>query len=138
MSEETEDQTPEAEATPATDTAPKTEPQSRQIRAEVAGRLKSIGSTVHNNVVEALYNKEADRRTAAVLKCVEEIEGKEKELNKLFPDVVTYEDEEGKVPTKRYSKERVEQRKKLKEEIGKLNGKLNLALEKNDWSKLLG
>lgn len=142
MSEDTDNQTETTEEDGPVTTAENTPPQakkSREIRAEVVERLKNVGGPVVAALTETLYKREEDRRIAAALKCIDDIEAKERDLRKLdHGDIVTFDDPEGKVPTKRFSAERIKQRKALQEELGKLNSKLEAALVKNDWSKLLG
>lgn len=129
-----EEATPEATPSETTD-KPKA---SREIRADVADRLKSVGEPVRAAVTDILYGREEERRVDAVVKVIDEIETKERDLKKIDRGDIEHRDEEGRVVNSYYSKQRIEERKKLREEIGKLNGKLELALVKGDWSKLLG
>ena len=111
----------------------------QEIRAEVARRLAKAGDLVKEKITDHLFTTELTRRTDATLKVVNDLEAKEKEFAKVStPDNITYDADGKKIGEGTYSKERSETRKKLREEIGKLESKLGAALEKGDWSKILG
>lgn len=112
---------------------------SMDIRAEVTRRVKTeSGNKVRQNIIDALYEAEEKRRTDAVMNIFTQIEAKNKDLaGKSHPDQKFY-DSDGKEKYAVFSKGRVDEIKKLKEEIAKLESKLILAFEKNDWSKVLG
>lgn len=138
MTEETGDTAPEAtEAAPATETTDKREP-AREIRSEVVDRLKVAGPAIVSAVAESLYKREEDRRIAAVLKTVEEIEALEKEVRNLSNGDIQNFDADGKKLPAVFSKERTDKRREALEKLGKAKGKLNKALIDGDWSKLLG
>lgn len=137
MTEESDNQNTTEEAAPAEATTDKREP-AREIRGEVVERLKAAGPAIVGAVAEALYKREEDRRIAAVLKTVEEIEALEKEVRNLSNGDIQNFDGEGKKLPAVFSKERTDKRREALEKLGKAKGKLNKALIDGDWSKLLG
>ncbi len=117
--------------------SPKREP-AREIRAEVAERLKNAAPAIQSAVADSLYQKEEKRRIDAVMKVVDEIDALEKEVKNLSNGDIKTFDAEGKQLPAVFSQERTKARKEAEEKLGKARGKLNKALLEGDWSKLLG
>jgi transcription termination factor NusB len=107
------------------------------IKQTVTDLLKDSGQNVKDQVVNTLFKAELDKRTDACLKVIEKITENEKAYKKANkPDIETFK-EDGKVDTSGYSKAKVEELKKMREEKEKLDTALQNALEKNDFTKLL-
>ena len=107
------------------------------IKETLAEKLLNSGSDVKSNILDTLYNRELTTRTDACLKLLTKIEEKEKELKKLKVSDNNIYDEGGTVVAGGYSKGRIDEIKKVKEELDKLNRALENALENNDFSKAL-
>ena len=107
------------------------------IKNLLAEKLLNSGSTVKSNVIDTLYQNELTTRTNACISLLKKIEAKENELKKSsVADNVIY-DKDGVPLTEGYSKNRVEELKKLRKEITALETALSDALEKNDFTKAL-
>lgn len=107
------------------------------IKEKLAERLLTSGSDVKNNILDTLYNNELKTRTDACLKVLTKIEEKEKELKKLKVSDNNIYDEKGTVVAGGYSKARVDDIKKVSDELERLNKALENALENNDFTKVL-
>lgn len=92
----------------------------KSINIAVAEKLATSGTQVVERVVNRLTEVELGRRADALLKAVE-LSGKlAKDLAKIDrPDVQTF-DGDGKVVTETYTKARLEERKKLRDRIAKV------------------
>jgi hypothetical protein len=106
------------------------------IREEVAESLNTSNVVVKETIVTQLVKIEIDKRVTAVSSALTSLDSSNKELSKLNkPDLQTF-DSEGKVLSESFSKDRVETRKKLKEQIAKIDLAIKEALENNNFEKV--
>lgn len=106
------------------------------IQEAVRENLKSVGPRTRSAVVEYFAQKEADKQAQALIKGLEKLNTLERDYQKINrPDVITY-DAEGKEDSKSFSKARIDERKKLQEQIEKLTNAINKADDNEDFSKL--
>ncbi len=130
------DTTEIAETTAAADDTKAEGPVSISIRDSVRESLKSVGPRTRDAVIEYFAEQEAGKQAQALIKGLEKLNTLERDYQKINrPDVVTY-DAEGKEASKTFSKARIDERKKLQEQIEKLTNAINKADDGNDFSKL--
>jgi len=113
-------------------------PQAKSLKSSVADALAMNGSKqVFDRVRDHLVEDELKRRTDLVLKGLAKKEEIERELRKVKPDQQGL-DLSGKVVSETYSKAKVEEVKKLKEQLNKVEKALEgaLASEKPCFDKL--
>lgn len=106
------------------------------IREAVATALSDLGDNTRARVVEHFANLEAQKRADALvagLNKLTELEREQKKLSK--PDVVTY-NEDGTEASGNYSKERIDARRKLTEQIEKLTKAMDKADDQSDFGDL--
>ena len=107
------------------------------VKNLVADRLVQLAPAVAEAVVETLAAKEHDRRIAAFLAVVEEIDKTTKELYKIKPDNVQF-NLDGSKASETYNKETLESKKKLEEKLAKLNKAIEATeAEPRDFSKVI-
>lgn len=107
------------------------------IAAKVAAKVKELGSAaVEEAAVSIMTDRTVKKRTDAVVAVVDKIDAGERELRKLVPDQVAY-DEAGKKTGETYSKAVVESRGKVTQKLGKLRKALDKALDEGDFSDVL-
>ena len=107
------------------------------IQTEVATRLSSLSKVVYDELVNNLVTAETTRRVDAVTTVFNKAAGLKKDLQKINrPDQQLFT-ADGTVASEAYSKSRLEEIKKLNEQIGKLDQALAAAFDKNDFSKVL-
>ena len=109
----------------------------KSITEAVAKQLSEISPVVNEKVINALVEREVEKRSKLIIDGLEKLRSLQNELKKIKPDVGQSFDENG-VETKptQYSKAKYEERKKLLEQISKLQAALDLAVEQGDISKL--
>ena len=107
------------------------------VKETVANRLANSGATIRNAVVDILVKEETDRRVAATTKAVNKLAELDKELKKLSkPDIETFNaDETPASPV--FSKTRIEEIKKVREQIAKIEKALTEAFDNNNFQKVL-
>lgn len=105
------------------------------ITSVVAERLAQISPQVNERVIEHLVNVELEKRSNAIVSGLENLRGLQNDLKKIKPDQVSV-DENGNEVSATYSKSKFEERKKLLEQIAKVEKALDLAIDKGDMSKL--
>lgn len=108
-----------------------------ELKVLVAEKLASAGPSVKEKVLTNLFDKELDRRTAAVMKIVDKLDAFEKDLKKKEKGDIETFDAKGKALPAVFSKQRNEELKKLRENITKHEKALELAFDKSDFSKVL-
>jgi SMC interacting uncharacterized protein involved in chromosome segregation len=106
------------------------------IKKKVAERLVELAPSVAGVVVETLAQKENGRRIEAFLDVVDKLDNATKELRKIKPDNVQYDANDIEISAS-YSKELVEKRKKLKDQIAKFEKAIEATeAEPRDFTKL--
>jgi predicted transcriptional regulator len=108
------------------------------VRAQVAQTLADVGKEqVRAAVVAKLVQDEVQSRTELVLKNLNDLSRLRNDLKKIKPDQQSF-DAQGKIVSETYSKSKLDELNKTNEQIAKLEKGLELALEKDDYSKLKG
>jgi hypothetical protein len=97
------------------------------LRETVAQRIKEVGPDVEQKVVDILVDRVLKERVNLITKGFDKLSQAERDLKKIKPDNVTY-NEDGSVRDEGYSKSKVEERKKAKQRIEALRGALEKAL----------
>jgi len=106
------------------------------IREAVAASLKNLGTRTRESVVEHFAAERAQKQATALIKGLDKLTALERDLNKINrPDVVNYDGNGDALPGV-FSKERIEERKKLNEQIEKLTNAINKADDLGDFDKL--
>lgn len=115
---------------------PTQEAKAQSLLAEVADRIKSSGSTVYNRLVEAMVAREVEERVGLLDKGLQKRYQLMTDLRKVDkPDNETF-NADGTLALGTYSKPRLEEIKKAKEALAKLESALEKALVGNDFGKL--
>jgi hypothetical protein len=113
------------------------ETKSPSVKETVVNRLARTGLAVRDAVIDILVKEETEKRVVAATKAVNKLSELEKELKKLSkPDVETFNVDMSPA-TSSFSKSRVEEIKKVREQIAKVEKALTEAFENNDFQKLL-
>jgi hypothetical protein len=107
----------------------------KTITDKVAEQITTISPAVNESVVNFLVNKEVDKRSSAIIQGIDKYNGLKNDLRKVKPDQVLFA-EDGKEVSSGYSKAKLEERKKLIEQIEKLEKALDQAIGGGDMSKL--
>lgn len=109
----------------------------KTITDAVAEKIAAISPEVNEKVIEALVEREKAKRTDAVLAGLDKLRTLQSDLRKIRPDVGGAFDENGtELKPTLYSKAKFEERKKVVEQIDKLQKALDLAIDKGDMTKL--
>lgn len=109
---------------------------STSIKEAVAEKLASNGNTVREAVVELLAEEETQKRVTAAVSAVKkltDIQKEQKKINKA--DVETF-NADGSVASSQYTKGRLDEIKKLNEQISKVEAALTEAFDNNNFQKL--
>lgn len=110
------------------------EKQTDLLVKDVADLVAEGSKTVRSAIVKTLADKEVALRTSCTLECLEKLKQEKNKLNKIKPDNVVYT--ESGAETKTFSKAKFEERKKCLELIEKLEAAIDLAFNKNDFTKV--
>ncbi len=106
------------------------------LLSEVAEKIGQSTPQVRERVVNALVEREVAARTDTLDKALAKRTELDREAKKLSkPDVEQF-DVEGKVMSTSFSKARVDELKKAREQLEKLETAIDKALADNDFSKL--
>lgn len=122
--------------TPSTPAEEPKKYQSSEVLSTVAERLGNSGPAVRERVIDTLVEREVASRAEALDKALAKRNEYTRELRKLEkPDVEQF-DADGKVTSSSFSKARVDELKKAREGLTKLEGAIDKALTNNDFAKL--
>lgn len=106
------------------------------LLAEVAERIKNAAPDVYNRLRDNMVEKEVASRVQLLDTAFQKRRELLNELSKVNrPDQETF-NADGSVATQSYTKARLEEIKKAKEVLGKMEEAIEKALAENDWSKL--
>lgn len=109
----------------------------KTITEVVAQKLAEISPVVNEKVIDALVDREVEKRTKLIVDSLDKLRSLQGELRKIKPDVGQSFSEDGtETKPTQYSKAKFEERKKLLEQIAKLQTALDVAIDKGDMSKL--
>lgn len=102
-----------------------------KINDAVAEKIKALSEPVFDRVVDSLVEREASRRTDAIVKVMDKIDSAQRELRKIKPDVGPFYDEEGNLieGSAKWTKAKLEERKKAQEKINKMQNAVEKAIE---------
>jgi hypothetical protein len=106
------------------------------VREAVAEKLATSGETVKGRVVDLMVEETLKKRVGQVMSAMTERDNLEKDLRKLKPDVLHY-DESGAPAATLYSKVAIEQRKKVTDRIAKVEKAIAKALDENDFGDVM-
>jgi hypothetical protein len=107
------------------------------IHVKVAAQLAELAPRVEAKVIEALTERELNKRSEAAVKGIDQLNRLRTDMYKLKPDQVVY-DKEGTKISEGYSKSVIDQREELTKKTNKLTNALNKALDKDDFNDLYG
>lgn len=106
------------------------------VKQLVTDRLGGVGPTVREKVVDLMVDQEIDRRVKAVSALVTKLDEINTNLKKIDrADVETF-NQDGTVATSSFTKARLEEIKKAKEQATKIEKALDQAFENNDFQKV--
>lgn len=116
--------------------APDSQNPALSLLTDYSTLLEQSGSSVRKKVVEVMVEKEVNLRVELLTKALEKRKEAEKELKKVDkPDVETFSRDGSPLPSV-YSKTKMEEVKKAKDKLSKIDGSIAKALRENDFSKL--
>lgn len=105
------------------------------VREKIMERTAALSPEVEEQVVNHYVEKEKNRRSDALVKGMDKLTSLENDLKKIKPDQVQL-DADGKELSSSYSKAKYEEKKKLEEQIGKLEKIIDKALTKAEFGDL--
>lgn len=105
------------------------------VQAKITENLSKLSPKVEDAVVEAVVDREVKKRSQALVQALDKLSEMEKDLKKLGPDNLMY-DENGKEVLGSYTKKRIDEKNKLTGRIQKLTNIINKALEKAEFNDL--
>ena len=106
------------------------------VKESVTEQLGAVGPSVREKVVTLLVDAEIEKRTNAVVAVVRKLDEANAALKKINrPDTETY-NEDGSVASASFTKQRLDEVKKTKETIAKLEKALDEAFDKSDFQKV--
>lgn len=108
---------------------------SKSIGQKVADQIANAGPVILEKVINNLANLEIEKRATALLNAVNLAVATKRELQKIKPDIVAYNDK-GEEASANWSKPKLEEKKKLEEKLAKIEKAVDLAVNKNDFSKV--
>jgi hypothetical protein len=106
------------------------------IRDLVNEALKDSGERVKQILVTQLVDEQVKKRADALTVVFNNIEALEKALKSFRPDLQTFKDD-GSIASEAWSKDHLNRRKKLEEQLHPLKAAMKGALENNVWDKLI-
>lgn len=106
------------------------------IREAVAETLSNLGERTRNQVVEHFAQAEATKQASALITGLDKLRGLESDLRKVKPQNNAFNEAGEPVGEATFTKDQIEQRKKLNEQIEKLTKAINKADEKADFGDL--
>lgn len=106
------------------------------IREQVRERLTTVGDRTREAVIEHFARQEAEKQAQAIIKGLDKLDGLERDLRKIRPQVTGFDADGQPVGQPTFTKEQVEERKKLTEQIRKLTNAINKADDKGDFGDL--
>jgi hypothetical protein len=108
----------------------------KTIEEAVAGRFAKLGGEVADAAINILVEKELDKRKVQVVSAFSEYDELQKRLRRLDKgDVLSYNGD-GSVATQAFSKQRLDELKKVRERMAKLEKALEDAIANSDFKKL--
>lgn len=108
----------------------------KTIREAVADGLNNLTGRTREAVVEHFAKLEADKRAAAIITGLNKLDDLENQLRRIKPAPQGFDENGEPVGAAVFSKEQVEQRKKLTEQVEKLTKALDKADDKADFGDL--
>lgn len=102
---------------------------------KIASAIASVAPQVEDQVVDTMVQRQLKKRADALVQVMDKVDQMKKDLSKVRPDQVAY-DKEGKEVDATFSKAKITEKQKLEKAIGKFEGAINKALEKNDYGDL--
>lgn len=107
----------------------------KTITSAVAEKLSNISPTVNEKVIDFMVNKEIEKRSDAIVKGIEKLNGLQNDMKKHKPDQIFF-DEEGNQTRAEWTKPKLEEKNKLTAQIDKMQKALDSAIGTGDMSKL--
>lgn len=107
------------------------------LKEKVSERIANSSDVVRDKVVDLLVQDEITKRVDAVTKVMTKIDTVEAELKKEDKPNVRTVNADGSVARTEYTVEQYEKLKKLRDTLEKLKSSLDLAFDKNDFTKVL-
>lgn len=102
------------------------------LQQDVKRHLSDHGSTIRERVVAQLAEEEISRRVGLLREAVDTRSSFNRELNKLKPDVITYDDNGEE--ERRWTKKARDERDKLLDKLGKIDARINAVIEQPNAS----
>ena len=106
------------------------------VLSAIQESIKSGNSSVKDLVIQASVSAEINRRKDVLLQALNEYKTKDSALKKeSYPDIKTY-NADGTVASATFSKAKLDELSKSKQELAKLSKLIGNAIDKGDYSEL--
>lgn len=105
------------------------------IRTQIAEKLTSISPSVSDAVVEAMVERTKKKYVDAFVICLDKLTTMEKDLAKIRPDQTSF-NVKGEKLSETFSKNKLDERNKLNEQVNKLIRIMDKALDKGEWNDM--
>lgn len=105
------------------------------IRQAVTDKLNNSGESVKSRVIDSLVESTLKKRVQQITDAMSELDKLEKDMRRLKPDIVAY-NEDSSIASQAFSKKVLDERKKISDRTEKLKRAIDKALDKNDYSDL--
>lgn len=102
------------------------------VQVKVAEQITGLSPQVEDKVVGVLVGRELTRRSDALVKVMDAHEKLGKDMQRLKPDQISY-NEKGEKVAETFSKSKLDERAKLQKNIDKHANAINKALEKAEF-----
>jgi len=106
-----------------------------ELNSAIKNAVASSGDAVRTKYIESEVSKEIERRASLLANIVEALNSIRKEIGKIKPDIVSYDDH-GAVAFQSFSKNVAEGTKKLKERMEKGTAALEKVIFNHDYSEV--
>jgi hypothetical protein len=105
------------------------------VHDKVADQISKINPRVEEQVVGVLVDRELKKRSDALVNVLDKLATLAGQLKKIRPDQGSY-DADGKETASWFSKAKAQEKKKLEEQVSKMENAINKALTTGDYSNV--
>lgn len=106
------------------------------IREAIADSLGQLGGRTRSQVIEHFAGIEASKQATALIKGLDRFQELDRELSKIRPQNKSFDAAGNPLDEPSFTKEQIDQRKKLTDQIDKLERAINKADDNNDFGDL--
>jgi len=108
----------------------------QQVLIELSEKINSSGSLVKQKFLEYLVNQEIDDRVSLLVEVLQKKSDAEREVKKANKPDVRTRNADGTVLQESFSEDAYKKLSEAKKKLERIDAAMDLALDKNDYSKL--